>query len=688
MTIDRHVASHSRWIRRFLCACLVAALPSLAGLVFPANSPAADTPPDLAEMSLEQLMEMTVTTVYGASLYKQSTSDAPASVTIITAEEIKRFGWRTLAEVLRGVRSFYVTNDRVYSFLGARGLQRPGDYNSRVLLQIDGHPVNENLYGGAFLGYDAPLDLGVVDRIEVIRGPGSSLYGTGAFFGVVSVFTKSGRDLDALEIQGDAGSRETFAGRLSYGRHFANDLELLVSGSGYSSAGVERLYVTAFDAPETNNGVAENADGEDDVDFFLKLSKSGFTLEGAFSDREKTAPSAPYGSVFNTDRTGTEDVRAFLELRYEGKVGAGGDLNARVFYDSFRYRASYRYDYAAEGEPEFLVDNRDEGDGSLWGARSHVVYPVGIQTLTVGAEFLRHLRQDQKNFDVEPYLLYLDDMRDSVNFGLFLQDEVRLGDRVRLNLGVRYDYYDTFGGTVNPRAALIYRPFEPTSVKLLYGTAFRAPNNYELYFSSSDLYKANPDLDPESVSTYELIVEQNLGAGWKLSAGGFHYRIRNVINLVEDPDDGLYLYDNAGEVQASGAELELAGRWSEGFQAVASYSYQEVRDAQTDEILVNSPRHIVKARLLGPLVPRKLFLGAEIQHLDERKTVTGEAVGAATLVNATLSTGPGLMRNLELAFGVTNLFDVSYADPTADDFVADRIAQDGRTFMTRATVRF
>jgi iron complex outermembrane receptor protein len=681
-------ALFGRCIHNILRLFLAAALAVLTATTLPARSAAADEPPHLEELSLEQLMEMTVTTVYGASLYRQSTSDAPASVTIVTAEEIKRYGWRTLADVLRAVRSFHVTDDRVYSFVGVRGLQRPGDFNSRVLVQLDGHPTNENLYGGALIGKDNLIDLALVDRIEIIRGPGSSLYGTNAFFGVVNIVTRRGRDLGGAEIAGEAGTHETFAGRLSYGRRYGNVLELLLSGARFDSEGVERLYVPAFDAPETNNGIAEDADGEDDADLFLKLAKGGLTLEGAYSNREKTAPSAPYGTVFNTDRTWVKDVRAFLELRYDGKIGGRGDLAASVFYDSYRYRANYLYDYAPAEEPAFLVDNRDEGDGRWWGARSHLIYPAGNQTLTVGGEFLRHERQDQKNYDTDPNFIYFDDARDSVNWGVFLQDEIRLGRLVILNLGVRYDRYDTFGGTVNPRAALIYHPREATSVKLLYGTAFRAPNNYELYFNSVGLYKANPELDPERITTYEAIVEQRIGSSWQLSVGGFHYRIRDVINLVADPADGLFVYENAGEVKASGAEIELSGRWDGGVQAVASYSYQEVRDPRTDRFVVNSPRHLAKARAQAPLVREKLLLGAEVQYLSARKTVTDDAVGAYTLVNATLSTGKDLFRNLELSLSAFNLFDASFADPTADDFVADRIAQDGRTFLARATVHF
>ena len=651
-------------------------------------------PAGLDEMSLEQLMETKVGTVYGASLYAQKTSEAPSSVTIITAEDIKRFGWRTLADVLGAVRSFYLTDDRVYPYVGVRGMQRPGDYNSRVLVQLDGHATNENLYGGASFGNDALVDLALVDRIEIIRGPGSSLYGTGAFFGVINLITRTGAEIGAVELQGEAGSLETFKGRLTWGRRFASGIDVVLSGTGYDSAGEERLYIPAFDDPSTNDGVAEDADAEAAGSLFLRLSGGGFTLEGAYVDRDRTSASAPYGTVFNTDLTTSEDVRSFLQLRYDGRVHERVDLSAKVYYDDYRYRGDYLYDYGGDGEEPLLTVNRDEGDGQWWGGESHAVIAAGAHTLTLGGEYVLNVQQDQRNFDLDPATgrpdpaaVYLDDERDSWNWGLFLQDEFELAERVRLTLGARYDSYESFGGTFNPRAALVWNPGETTALKLLYGTAFRAPNTYELYYAG-DTYKQNPDLEPEEIATYEVVVEQKLGSVWQFTAGGFHYRISDMVALVEDPADGTFLYDNAGELKASGVELEAAGKWPNGFQAVASWSWQEVRDEQTDEIAVNSPRHLAKARVLAPLLAKRIFLGAEAQYVGSRTTAQGGEADAYALVNATLSTAPGLLGPVELALSAYNLLDASADSVTADDFVADKIPLTGRTFAARATVRF
>ena len=134
-----------------------------------------------APVTLEQLLSMDVERVFGASRFQQSVLEAPASVSIITRDDIERFGYRTLADILRVARGFYVSNDRNYSYVGVRGFSRPGDYNTRVLVMIDGHRLNDNVYDQAAVGTEFPLDVELIERVEVVRGASSSLYGTRAW---------------------------------------------------------------------------------------------------------------------------------------------------------------------------------------------------------------------------------------------------------------------------------------------------------------------------------------------------------------------------------------------------------------------------------------------------------------------------------------------------------------------------
>lgn len=136
------------------------------------------------------------------------------------------------------MRGFYVTYDRTYNCTGLRGVNRPGDFGGRALINIDGHRLNDPIYDSAFTDTDFLLDLDLVDRVEIIRGPGSSLYGNNAFFTVINVITRRGREVNGAEASASAGSYDTFTGRLSYGQKFrTNGVELLVSGS-YLDSGI------------------------------------------------------------------------------------------------------------------------------------------------------------------------------------------------------------------------------------------------------------------------------------------------------------------------------------------------------------------------------------------------------------------------------------------------------------------
>src|SRR6266487_1716817 len=232
----------------------------------------------LADLSLEALMEIEVPKVYGASKIEQKATEAPSSITVITSDEIKRYGHRTLADALQSVQGFHVSYDRNYAFLGARGVSL-GDFNSRILLLVDGHRVNNNLSDGAFIDTAFILDVDLIDRVEIIRGPGSVLYGNNAFFGVINVITREGKQLNGMEVSGEYASYDTYKGRATYGKLFTNGVQLLLSGTYYDSAGPDKLFYKEFNTPAQNNGVAEGLDDDSFGSFFGSLSYRDFTLQ-------------------------------------------------------------------------------------------------------------------------------------------------------------------------------------------------------------------------------------------------------------------------------------------------------------------------------------------------------------------------------------------------------------------------
>jgi outer membrane receptor for ferrienterochelin and colicins len=190
---------------------------SLLPLFSPTRALAQTAPiaPPLADMTIEELMLIHIDSVYGASGYQQKVTEAPASITIITSDEIQRYGYRTLADILRNVTGFYVSYDRNYSYLGVRGYGLPGQYNSSITLLIDGHRLNDNIFDSALIGTEFPLDIDMIDRVEVIRGPNSSLYVASDFLGVINVIKKRARDLPNVSATGSTATYGTHEGHIS-----------------------------------------------------------------------------------------------------------------------------------------------------------------------------------------------------------------------------------------------------------------------------------------------------------------------------------------------------------------------------------------------------------------------------------------------------------------------------------------
>jgi outer membrane receptor for ferrienterochelin and colicins len=643
-------------------------------------------PQDVSKLSLEDLMKVKVPTVYGASKFEQKVTEAPSFITIITSDEIQRYGYRTFADVLRSVPGLFVTYDRNYSYIGTRGFMGPGSYNDRILIQIDGHRLNENIYDGAYIETEFPLDIDLIERVEVIRGPGSALYGTDAFFAVINVITKRGGEYNAAEISGDAGSLNTYRGRVTYGMKSQRSVEWLLSGSYYHSQGNTRLFYPEFNFPETNNGYAMNADGDRFGSLFGSLEYHGLRLEGAYVSRDKVVPTAPFGSIFNDPQTNTLDSNAFLDLSYDRVFANHWELLARLSYDRYFYHGVYVND-SGTGLPPYVL-NEDYSEGRWWTAQIDVSRTFFEKHhITVGTEERINTKQDQWNYDLQPYDSHLNDHRSSVVAAIYAQDEYRIRPDLILSAGLRYDHYQTFGGSFNPRLALIYRPWERTAFKLIYGQAFRAPNVFELYYADQISEEGNAKLQPESVKTTELIYEQYFLKRAHLAVSGFYNSSNGLIDLVTNPVDNLLQFQNSENVIGKGIEFELGGEWANGWKARLADTIQESYNSQNRANEYDSPRQLPKINLIAPLPWRKLFVGVEGQYITRMMTTQGTNLGGFLIANATLST-PELFKGLSVSFSVYNLFDKHYAYPANIGDTQASIPQNLRGLRLKLTYRF
>ena len=642
---------------------------------------------DLADASLEQLMfQFKVQSVYAASKHEQKVTEAPSSVTIIDADEIKMYGDRNLAEVLESVRGLYISDDLNYTYLGVRGFNRPGDYNGQVLFLIDGHRLNENVFGSVLFANDFLLDVDLIDRIEVVRGPSSSIYGDNAFFGVINIVSKPPRQIDGFEATAEYGSFDTYKARFTYGKAFTNGMQLLLSGTYFDTPGPSSLYFPAYNTPSNNvnHGVTRDTDYERAYNAFGSLTYNDLTAEAAFNSRTKGVPTASYGTIFDNSHFNTTDNRAFLDLKYQRAFDQDWELLVRGSYDNYYYYGHYPLLYP----PNTYVMYQDYAYGNWWTADAQLSKTLfDRHTLTAGVEFVDNFNQDQGNHDNYAATDVWNNHQTSTKSAIFGQADIHVFTNLIFNGGVRYDYFSTFGGTVNPRLGLIYNPLDATTLKALYGTAFEAPTVYEMYYAGPS-NEGNPGLKPETIATYELVLEQGIGQHLNFILDGFYYKVNDLINLQTDPADNLLQYRNVDQVTAKGVEVELDGTFAHGLRGRASYSFQQTRDLATGQELTDSPEHQVKFNLIAPLWRDRLFLGLQAQASSSAETLAGAHADGFWTANVTLFSQK-IVKNLEFSAGIYNLFDEKYYYPgRPEDAPIDKIPQEGRTFRLKLTYRF
>ncbi|NOT85760.1 MAG: TonB-dependent receptor [Methylococcaceae bacterium] len=630
-----------------------------------------------------------IPSVYDASKYDQKVTKAPpGSTSVVTADEIKKWGYRTFGDVLNSLKGFYNTNDRNYGYAGARGFGLPSDYNSRLLLMIDGHRINNNIFDSFDTSEGFPVDLNVIDRIEVIRGPSSSLYGTNAFFGVINIITKRGRDQQGANVNASYGSNNAYKTNVSYGDRFKNGLETFISGTFYNSDGFKNLYYNEFDSPTTNNGWSVGNDAEQSRKLIAKAAFGDFSIEGVFSKRYKDIPTASFGTVFNSHELRTADETTFVEFKYDHTFENQLNLKSKLSYNHIRYAGIYPANYGTPDLPNVVL-NQDMANGEWWRAdleANKVIFED--HRISMGGQFQDNFHQNQTNYDLETYL---DVKAKTYQWGIFLQDDYEITKSLSLNAGVRYDYFSTYGDTLNPRAGLTYKPWESSAIKLLYGTAFRAPNQFELNYTSSNI-RHSQDLKPERLQTLELILEHNFTSQLRAEFNLFKTDINDII-LSKSVGDGFTQYQNAANVDSHGVEVQLENNWLNGWQGRISYSWQQTKDKATHQVLNNSPEHMVKFNLIAPLWADKVFLGFETQYMSGRRTrddgdiLHSHNIDDHVVSNLTVFTQKWI-KGLELSGGVYNLFDQRYLDPTSAAFKQDGIPQDSLTFRVKASLDF
>jgi iron complex outermembrane receptor protein len=673
-----------------LCALSTAPLPTLAApQADPTVSAAKAQEPDavspdldsdqLAAIPLEELLDMQVVT--SASKFEQSISEAPSAVVVLTAQDIKDFGWRTLGEALASLPGLYVTNDRNYAYLGARGFHKPGDYNSRFLLMVDGVRTNDAVYDQASIGTEGLIDMDLVSRIEYVPGPGSAVYGSNALFGAINVITKTGSSVNGAQGAVATGSYGEKKARASYGWHGQNGADVVLSATSYRRDGQD-LHFPEFDTASQDHGVSHGLDYDRAESLFVKASYGDFALSAGQIDRTKGVPTGSFGAVFNTPYS-TRDKQSFADARFSRALNAGVSVAVTAYWGSAGYVGiGYFPDDASRA-----VMNLD-GARSVWygGDVNATVTTIPGHKIVVGVDMQRNAKRHQYNYDIEPYTLQLDDLRSGNRTGAYLEDEIQLPADFALNAGLRYDWDSTTSNSTNPRLALLYKITPRDTAKLIYGTAYRSPNAYELYYSypGEGGQQASPTLRPERISTRELVLERLFSASGRATLSLFHYAVRDLIT-EELNGSGMLEFRNLNTANMNGAEMVVDHSFGPGYAVRASYSWQRATGGD-GQILTDSPRHLAKLNFATPVLRSTTRLGTEVQCSSSRLTENART-GGFCLTNLTLTTSQ-LVRHAEVSLSVYNAFNTRYADPAGPAFVQEAVQGQSRTMLLKLVYGF
>ncbi len=630
-----------------------------------------DGPPDLTTMSIEELTRIKVVT---ASRHAEEKRWAPSSMSSITAGDIRLYGWRTLAEALNSLRGFYTAYDRNYAYVGVRGFRQSDDYGSRVLLMIDGHRVNENVYGSAFIGTDFTLDLALVDRIEIGRGPTSSLYCTTAGFAVINVITRKPKTR-AIETSLTGMSLGGRGGRVTAEMN-DKKVSAIVSGSMLRSGGYSSLYFPEFDEPATNNGIARNMDGDSNAQGFAAISWGNFHAQAVYGSRRKVVPTASFDSLFN-DRNETVDTRAYLDLSYQRSYSTHTDLELRGYFDSYDY--SDLYARSADGGRKLDFDH----SFARWaGTEITVSHRLGGRfAVTAGGKYEFNVHLETRNQagtlfgDHSPWLS-----------AEYAELDIKLLRSLTVNAGGRLDSYSAFGTAASPRLALVYSPTEYTSLKYIFGRAFRTPTAYELFDADGVVLEANPKLGPEHLVSHDLVFEHAITSELRFTAEAYVNTMRDRLELGLDPATGLQHFVNDQRFSGRGLEFEIEAKSASGRQLRASYALAQARDTdQTPKLrLANSPMHT--AKLHGSIFFWRTNAALELLYTGTQHSDAGAYVPASFLANATISTKP-VLGGWQFSASCYNALGRKWFFPAGPEHLESVIRQDGRTFRFAITYR-
>lgn len=675
--------------------CLV---PALA-----AHANTGDQVRELLPLSLEELLE---TKVSISTNTKQKLSKAPSVVSVITAEDIKATGATNIVEVLQGVPGVYIRNN-LFGFRPLVTFRGASSYHT--LLMVNGAPVKDLVWASGIFWKGLPTSM--IERIEIIRGPGSALFGSDASSGVINVITKTAGKIKESEAGIRAGSFDTQTAWLQHGAAW-NGFDIGVTAELTRTDGhAPEIARDAQTAQDARAGTAvSRAPGRADYgwsgqDLRLSIARDNWRLLAERVAHEDVGIGLTGAAVLDP-RTQASDSQTSLALLYNNEAIADDwTLNAELRHRDLEYSSGdgfwerpAGYQDATGAYPDGYRNlmrsaerrTNAEVSGLYTGARYHALRLGGgyvVQdlyrvehyvnkgtgpdgtTLPAGGPLV--------NLTGTPYAFAPEMTRR--NAYLFLQDTWTIAADWELTAGARYDHYSDFGGSTNPRVALVWQTTDALTTKLMYGEAFRAPSFLELY-SLTSATKPNAGLAPERSKTWDLAFSYSVSRNLLLGLDLYHFVQTNVIGA-----DATNRYQNIGRLMANGAEFEARWQASDNLRFTAALSHRH--EAYSPLRGFDVPKQQAYLRMDWAFAPQwswNVQANWTGKHLhpagDPRRRIADYA-----LVDTTVRHVAG--KHWELAASIRNLLDVD-AREISSRALPDNLPLPGRGAYAELIYRF
>lgn len=695
-----------------------------------AHTDSSVTSTDFYNLSLAELaqVEVSIATGNGTPLDR-----APATASVIYAAEIAAMGAQNLNDVLETVPGLHISLSslsRLDSVYSIRGIHT--GFNPQVLLLLNGVPVQYSAQGGRPTLFRLPATS--IERVEVIRGPGSAVYGADAYSGVINVITKDAATINATQVSATSGSfggRELTLATAKQWQEWAVAFSMAYQEShGDSSRRVNVDLQTTLDAGFGTT--ASRAPGALSTRYKVldsHLAIQHQNLQANIWNWRLTDAGVGAGAAQALDPEGRDDSDLWMiDSTYKFDLGSDDWNNSvRMSYQHYKQESEFiifpKGTVLPIGTDGNVATNPFGGivafpDGLL-GNPSGVAEDSQLEFVSIyngwGAHRLRIAagtrRQtiepsEEKNFGpgvidgsdpvVEGSLtnvsgteyIFMEDSSRTVNY-LSLQDEWRIITDLNLTAGLRYDDYSDFGSTTNPRVALVWAATEKLTTKILYGSAFRAPSFAELYFKNNPVSLGNEELRPERIDTQEVSLNFRATQTLQLNITAFMYQATDMIEFV--PDDGdanLTIANNARDQDGKGVELEVHWKPSTQLHLTSSYSLQNAENADTGDDVADAPKQQFKVNANWAW-SSKWSLSSQMYWVMDRERAPGDLrknIDDYALLNATLHRN-NLIPQLDAFLSVRNATNADAREPSSGSIPED-YPLESRSFWLGLTYSF